>query len=466
VRPALASVAALALALAAGCGADGPRRPHVVLVVVDTLRADRLGCYGNERGLTPFLDELCAGSVVFERAYAPSSWTLPSVASLFTSRYAVQHGVERFDNRLADAETTLAERLSQAGYATGGFSANMLVKPMRGYAQGFDEWQVLVGDERYGETADLPTREVTPAALHWLDRALAEHPERPVLLYLQYMEPHSPYDPPEPFRSRFAPDVDPAVADEANELLGSLRTGQLDAEHVAAARRLYDAEVAAVDWKLRRLFAGLARRGVLEDAVVVVTSDHGEEFREHDRLVHGHTLYEAAVHVPLLLRAPGFEPGRVATPVSLVDLAPTLVDLAGAEPGPSFEGRSLVPLLEPTGLLARLRGGSGGDEAERDVLLELPHKGKEYFDIRAHQTGLVRGDAKLVVTPAGETALYDLGADPGESDPDTGPAARKLREELEATRAALRDRAGHAGAADFELDPQSREELRALGYAE
>jgi arylsulfatase A-like enzyme len=442
------------LLLAAACASFGPERPpNVLLVVVDTLRADRVGFAGSRRGLTPFLDRLAATGTVFERAYATTSWTLPSVASLFTSRYALQHGVVRFRSPLAEAERTLAEALAARGFAGAGLSANFLIAEGLGFGQGFDHWQVLVGDLSPAGHPYAGAGELREAALAWLDGP-SRPPGAPAFLYLHFMEPHSPYAPPEPFRSRFLPPgADPEQVRLAEERIRALRVDAISAEQAEILAALYDAEVAALDRELETVFAELAARGFLDRAVVVVTADHGEEFREHGGLVHGRSLFEEVVRVPLLVVAPDRPGGRVVQePVSLVDVAPTLLALLGLPPEPGFEGRSLVPLID------------GETREPAPVLLELAANVDAAADLRVHALGIVRGDLKLVLDPAHGGALFDLRGDPGErspADPAGSAAAVALRDELEAARGRLLRRG--AGAA-VPLGEELLRQLRALGY--
>ena len=452
-RPRLARFALL-LVLAPGCASWRPERPpNVLLVVVDTLRADRVGFAGSRRGLTPFLDRLAATGTVFERAYATTSWTLPSVASLFTSRYALQHGVVRFRSPLAEDERTLAEALAARGFASGGFSANFLLADALGFGQGFDHWQALVGDLSPGGEPYASAGELRGRALAWLD-GLARPAGDPVLLYLHFMEPHSPYSPPEPFRSRFLPrGAAPEQVRLAEERMRALQVEAISAEQAAILAALYDAEVAALDRELETVFAELGARGFLERAVVVVTADHGEEFREHGGLVHGRSLFEEVVRVPLLVLAPGRPGGRVVQePVSLIDVAPTVLELLRLPSEAAFEGRSLVPLID------------GGAREPAPVLLELAANTDAAADLRVHALGIVRGDRKLLLGPGEDAgALFELEHDPGERsplDPAASAEGSALREELEAARSRL---AGRGGA----LVPFGEDllrQLRALGY--
>src|SRR4029077_19987084 len=257
----------------------------------DTLRADRLGSYGNPRGLTPFLDELAARGTVFTHAYAASSWTCPSVASLFTSRYPSQHRVADYDSKLPDVETTLAERLAERRYVSGGFSANFRLSGPLGYGQGFTGWFPFVSRGK------ITAQRLARKSLGWVDAAWNTRARRPLFLYYQLMETHAPYDPegeahaPDrataAIRRRLCPECGDAVRTAAvNGPLTALQWDLLTHDDVARLEALYDIEAASLDLRLRGLFAGLEQRGVLDKAIVVFTADHGEEVRDHGQLGH------------------------------------------------------------------------------------------------------------------------------------------------------------------------------------
>ena len=454
-----ASLACASALFASGCSSE-PLGPNVLIVVIDTLRADRLGAYGSTRNLTPFLDELAARGVTFERAYAPSSWTSPSVASLLTSRHPLQHGMTGFDSVLGDGELTLAESLRPLGYRSAGFSANLLLAERFGLGQGFEHWRVYL-PEWVNRDGDEKVRAgyVRGQALSWLDGSTTPNDPRPVLLYLHFMDVHSPYDPPEHLRGRVAPG---ASRESIAALIGRLhdprvveRFSTFTDDEVALLESLYDAEVVELDAQLRQLFAGLEARGFLENAIVVVAADHGEEFGEHDALMHGTTLYEAGVRVPLLLLAPGLEPGRrVATPVSLLDVAPTILSLLAVRAPTPFEGRALLP---------ELRASTSRDD-EEDVLLDLAQKQVPQQQC-AHALGLVRGSRKLLVDSEGRARVYDLAHDPSERAAGTESAPPpELVAGLLRARAELGQRAA-APALTATVDAETRARLRALGYS-
>ncbi len=468
----------LILLLVASCR---PRaeRPNVVLIVVDTLRADALGCYGNPRKPTPFVDRWADDGARFANAYAASSWTAPSVASILTSRYPRQHKVTNFRTHLAEEETTLADVLARYGYARGGFSANGLLN-LQLDRSGFDTLR-----NYWGLVAKVPASRVIRKSLLWIDDVRRATPHQPLFLYYQFMEPHSPYQPPEPYRARFALPEPPASHLELFHMRALLRGGDaltpaerrdwfgardiprwfatwrptsgLTAGDLAYARSLYDGEVAALDDDLRRLFIELDARGVLRHAIVVFTADHGEEFGEHGLFSHGMGLYDEVIRVPLVLLADGIPRGVPEEAVSGVDVAPTILDLAGLPREPTFEGRSLVPLA--------VRG-----DRSVDVVSELPETAEG--GVGLHSEAVVRDGLKVLTLTRGGavagTEVYDLRADPRESSPPSAALSARavpLMASLRAFSETLASRA-RASAPVIPVKEQTRDRLRALGYVE
>jgi len=333
----------LVVAAVAGCHArehaEAERRPDVIVILIDTRRADRVGWYGGGTGLTPSLDGLANEGTVFWNAYAPGSWTCPVVASLFTSRFLSQHRVETYASVLDPSEQTLAEELRVAGYATAAFTANVLLNAGHGYGQGFDEYRVY-GEGLLKARASVLTRD----ALAWIDRTTDERPDEPFFLYLHLMEPHEPLQPPTEALEAVAAraGTDPARLERLRDLARSAPfLAIMPPAQVERARELYDAEVASLDLPLHSFFTALAQLEILQGAIVIVTADHGEEFLEHGGAGHGHTLYNEVSHVPLLARLPQQQRRiDVRDVVSLVDLAPTILDAAGVLAPAAFEGRS------------------------------------------------------------------------------------------------------------------------------
>jgi arylsulfatase A-like enzyme len=459
---ALCGATAAALAAAAADVRPPTAPPNVIVIVVDTLRADRLGAYGDPQGLTPFLDRLARRGTVFANAYAASSWTCPSIASLFTSRSVSHHGVVSFQSRLADDEITFAEQLAAAGYVGGGFSANLRLTMENGFAQGFAHWRVFTADPEID--AKPRGRELRYDALGWVSRTLAAEPTHPLLLYLQYMEPHSPYRPTSVYRRRVGL---PAVAAEretvANQKVVAVGAGRkgLLADEVELLQRLYDGEVAAVDDEIAALMGQLESAGALRNAVIVITADHGEEFGEHGEFLHGVTLYEPSIRVPLIVAGTGIAAGRTVTEnVSLLDVAPTVVALAGLTPSPRFEGRSLVPLLRPA---APSVPSGAAPPRSGAVATELAPTGGA-LDVRRHARALVDGTDKLVVAKGGDQELYDLSADPGETTPRSAIASARAAVLADRLAAMIGAPPQAASAAAIPLDQATKERLRALGY--
>lgn len=445
-----------AVCVAGSCTKD--RAPNVILILVDTLRADRLGAYGNQRVLTPFLDELATHGTVFLNAYSTSSYTVPAVATLFTSRYTSQHRVINSTSSLQDSEVTLAERLSEAGFAAAAFSANIQINAEYGYQQGFQNFFTM-------KLRKLRAYTIRERVRKWLDTSTSR--ATPAFLYLHYFEPHYPYEPPEPFRGRFRfQTTAPINEQQALRNAGPGNWHLLSPDDVALLASLYDAEIASLDEQLRLQFNELRERGVLDNAIVVITADHGEEFRDHGEMGHGRSLYGEQIRIPLIVTGPGIAAQRVSENVSLVDVAPTLLELIGQPAPRAFEGRSLASLLRGNSIVGWFNsiGTFFGVQRQSPILFELERMNGKY-DTRRHTVGLIDGNAKLLQGRDGET-LYDLRTDWGEQAPLASGgevSVDALRERLTAMRADLQRRAAPE-AEQKPLDPATKEKLRALGY--
>ncbi|HKB16675.1 MAG TPA: sulfatase-like hydrolase/transferase [Planctomycetota bacterium] len=344
--------AALVFALPGCAGESEPANPNVLLICLDAVRPDRMGCYGyDRRPTTPHLDELARRSIVFEDANAAACWTKPSVPSFLTGTWPLQHGVYEgsvhgqagsFSDLLPEESRTLAEAFDGRGWATAAFVENDQLGKGSGIEQGFDTYEAGAGD----------ARQIRWRALDWID---AQERGRPFFLYLHLLDAHGPYLVSEEFFRRFAPGAPlgplggtewRAVRDAVNE--GKLRLTEPEKEGLGA---LYDAAIRSMDDQLGLLFRGLERRGLWERTVVALVADHGEEFLERGRLGHGHGLHQTLLRVPWILRVPGREPDRVETPVSLVDLAPTILSAAGLRPRESMRGVDRVAKSEASGAI-------------------------------------------------------------------------------------------------------------------
>ena len=293
---------------------------NILLVTLDTTRANRLGCYGYADAETPALDALARDGVLFERCITPTAFTLPSHASIMTGRYPASHGVRiNGDLALADAQTTLAERLSEAGYRTGAFIGAFVLDGRWGLKQGFehydDNFELKPGEQLDLAGVQRPGDKVVDAALKWLQQT----DTRPFFAWVHLYDPHTPYEPPEPWRSRL------------NDSLS----------------HLYDGEIAFADSQVGRLLDWLASQGLDKRTIVIAVGDHGEGLGSHGEAEHGYFVYEYAVHVPFIVRLPvgGFRGIRVPAQVRTIDLVPTLLELIGAGTPSGIDGESLTPLL-------------------------------------------------------------------------------------------------------------------------
>lgn len=460
---------ALSSLLAGSCTADPDRGhrektepsrppPSIVLIVIDTLRADFVGAYGFEGGLTPHLDALASESVLFESAYSVAPWTKPSVASLFTSLPPEAHGVldhrGRFDDSggaryvtdaLSPDADTLAEALSDSGYSTHAIVTNHWIQDTLGFAQGFDEFR-------------LPRPPTGEALVVELARSLADlRPGRPHFFYLHLMDTHGPYNPP-------AADLEAVremdgiggsrqlTAEEKKAIAWYLRdspwvTGP-QGNDLARWRAAYAAGVRVADRNVGAIVQALREGGLLDRAVLIVTSDHGEELADHGGWDHGHSLYEEQLRVPLLIRLPHGENGglRSAEPASLLDVMPTLLALAGIDAGEQLMGRDLM--------------GSRASDTSRPILAAGVKS-------RTGVHAIYSGRHKLVVDEDSDRLeLYDLADDPAELH-DLSKERPEVRASLARRMADLRAEARirTLGATHrAPLAPTLARRLEALGY--
>ena len=400
---------------------------NLLLVTIDTLRADRVGAFGSARGLTPTLDRLAAGGLRLTRAYTTAPLTLPAHASLLTSSSPPVHGVRNNSLfRLGESAPTLATVLKAAGYRTGAFVGAFVLDARFGLGRGFDVYDDRYGEKAIGDPGEGPERraeEVVARARAWIaDQSAIRNPQSamPWFAWVHLYDPHEPYSAPEPYASRHEP---------------------------------YDAEVAYADAVLGSLLDALSARGELDRTLIVFTADHGESLGEHGEPTHGVFVYESTMKVPAFVwageRIGSRSYGGVAR---LIDLAPTAAALLGVAAPPAFEGRSLLPVVDH---------GPNEDQPPPAYVEAMDANLTRNW---APLSGLVSGAFKLIDLPVPE--LYDLAADPGETvNLFTREAERArvlgalLREQTSqfATRAAPVARAS--------LDTEARQRLQALGYA-
>jgi len=312
---------------------QGKPRPNVIVYLVDTLRADRLGCYGYPKPTSPHLDRFAEGATLFETAVAQAPWTRPSVASILTGTGPLAHGVRTLEDRLPDAADTLPERLRAAGYRTAAFSTNWHVSADTGFTQGFDDFLFFPRED---------SAAVNRRVLAWLDR---HGGEAPFFLYVHVLDPHAPYLPPPDLRRRFAPGSPPQAG-----TIESLRRiykarGEKRSALIAEVTPLYDAEIAANDRSFGALLSALKERKLFEESLVVFVSDHGEAFGEHRDFGHARSLYAEELDVPLVVKLPlQARSERVSRLAQHVDLLPTVLAAADLPPASGLSGADLFGL--------------------------------------------------------------------------------------------------------------------------
>jgi len=455
-----------------GCGRRQPhKRPNILFILIDALRADRLGCYGHSGRHSPALDAIAAEAVVFERAIAQAPWTQPSMASLFCSYYPGAHMVmdyrKAFDSVYRgkakitvfnDSFVTLAEVLQQAGYTTAAFVANPFIICDFGFAQGFDHF-----DSSFARDT-TPGNVVNDAAVAWLKE---HNPNKPFFCFLHYMDVHGPYEAGPEFLVPLLDRVEAMpgkrkLSESELKNLGYLFTlpsvfanrerheRLVDYQEYWAAR--YDAGIRQVDYHIGNLKVELQQMGLWDDAYVIVTADHGESLAEHECWDHGFSVYHPELHVPLFLRyPPTLTPGkRIRRTVRLIDLMPTLIDQLKLPKVKALQGKALLPRI-------------ADDDSKRTVPAFA-----EGVKLGPKQKALYLGDWKLMITPStAQRRLYNVAKDPLEQN----ELSKQHSEKVEQLAQVLQQQtevnewlASKVSTKRVPLTPQQQERLRSLGY--
>lgn len=406
--------------------------PNVILITLDTTRADRMGFLGSKRGLTPNLDTLARQGIVFERAYAQAPLTPVSHATIFTGTYPQFHQVTDFARPLPSLLPSLPEILQKSGYTTAAFVGSLIMDPRTGFAPGFDRgfevfdagYRMKRGkqENRY-QTMERRAMDVVARATAWIDK---RPKDKPFFLWIHVYDPHTPYEPPPPYDKRF--------------------------------KDAYDGEIAYTDAAMGKLVRHLRLRGLYAGALIAAMSDHGESLGDHGEEMHGIFLYEETIHVPLLFKLPGaaLAGRRVPQRVRLMDFAPTLLHMLSLPPAPTFQGESLVALMRPDA-----RGVKPEQLADRDAYAETdyPHRAFGWSALRSLRSG------KYLYIRAPAAELYDLTRD--------AAAARDLAESSPAVAATLGlqlDELRRATVSiektpqEQDLSEEQRETLTRLGY--
>ncbi|HVM93306.1 MAG TPA: sulfatase-like hydrolase/transferase [Terriglobales bacterium] len=403
------------------------RSPNVILITLDTTRADRMGFLGSDRGLTPNLDQLASQGVVFTHAYAQVPLTTPSHAALLTGTYPQFNQVEDLGAQLLPDVPYLPDLLHKRGYHTAAFVGAYILDP-RGAAPGFDRGFDFYnadfharkpGEDRY-KTVERRAEDVANRALGWISR----HPQGPFFVWMHFYDAHDPYDPPPPFKDKYA-------------------------------QAPYDGEIAYTDSVVGSFIEVLKRHDLYRNTVIAVAADHGEAFGEHGEERHGMFLYDETIHVPLLMKLPSgrFAGERIDARVAIADIAPSLLEAAGGTPPKQMQAKSLLPLMDPAKKPAQSKA------AEQQVYSETnyPNRAFGWSELRSWRAG------KYLYVQAPKRELYDQAADPGEVQ-NLAPSTQAITDTLDSqlsqfyvkTRSAQTEHAG--------IDPAQAESLRALGY--
>lgn len=452
-------------------GRGAPDGPNVVLVTIDTLRADHLSCYGYDRPTSPFIDSIAADGTLFADASSAAAWTKPATGTILTGLYPSRHGALYHGSslQLPEGEKTLAETFRDAGYVTAGFVTNPNVKRIFDFDRGFDEFfdspvedTVTLASIRGSTFGRLLMRlfrhqfnwkyendvfQMNRHILAWL----RENKDQRFFLYLHYIDPHIPYTPPSPFKEEFERDHGFVTFNE--------RKGKVGVD-------LYDGEIRYTDEGMKELVEEMQALGLWDNTVFAMTSDHGEEFFEHEVMGHGFSLYQGVIHVPLIFRGPGIPKGLVVDePVQVVDMPATLAEVAGVGAGQLGDGRSFTaafdaPDWEPAHIYF-LENEFGTD-----------HNNNRSFVF----SGARRGEYKLVLTEknlyrpwAAREEFYDLSKDPAEKNNlIQDEAYRDLIQELTDSLEAHSEMLFKTGFRDIEpaaISEEVQEQMRMLGYA-
>lgn len=402
--------------------------PNIILITLDTTRADRMGFLGSKRGLTPNLDELAKQSVVFTRAYAQVPLTSPSHAALLTGTYPQFNHLRDLGEPLREDLPYIPELLHQHGYHTGAFLGAMILDPTSGAAPGFDRGfdvydsrfhNPAPGESRY-QSLERRAEEVGDLGMGWL----SHNHDGPFFLWLHFYDPHDPYDPPEPFKSQYA-------------------------------SAPYDGEIAYMDSIVGRTMTVLKRHGLFENTLIAIAADHGEAFGEHGEQRHGLLLYDETIHVPLLLKLPGERMAgkRVDTRVALTEVAPTVLDVAGIAVPPTMQAKSLTGLMQEANAVVPGKGDERAVYSESDYA----HRTFGWSELHSWRAG------KYLYVQAPKKELYDQLSDPGALR-NLASTAHAVAGTLDAQLSSFREKTSSDQTEKQKFDPGQSQTLQALGY--
>lgn len=441
--------------------------PNIVLITIDTLRADHCSMYGYQRPTTPEMDKWFAPGLIFDRAYSTTSKTASSTFSILTGMMPQDHGVRMQFQLLHPQLVTVAPLLAEKGYQTAGIvSTTILTREATGLDQQFEYYDDYVNERELNRNFyERNAQNTNTAVLKWLNAFYDE--ERPFFLWVHYMDPHGPYTPPDDKPVTFTHDEPKYV--ELKKIPGYVRID--DSTNALMYCDLYDEEIAYMDMHIGKLLGYMDEHGLLDNTYICMTADHGETLTEHESwFAHGYQVYEELIHVPLAIRGPGIAPGRVATPVTLTSVAPTILRWAGLEPREGMDTIALGPEMPMRLIFAESDYGGKGATQWRCVI-----DGDQKFKVALKPT------AGRELT---HRRYYDLSDDPGERRPAKFPTDETVLQPLEAllamieadvdlgvelpTRYVMRGTQirGPKEAPELppDLDAKALDALRALGY--
>lgn len=409
------------------------RKPNIILIILDALRADHLNCYGYEAPTSPFISDFASGAFIFEKVIAQSASTVPSVSSLFTSKYPYTDCLVTGSFSLNHVDMTLAEFLKTQGYATSAFVGNTFVSKKFGFDRGFDQY-----DDKEGRWRNAD--ELTDAVIGFLDKKKLGGA---FFLWVHYREPHSPYKPPDEYVRMFSDRGDLIQQENVPKRYTFMGHEEMfTQEDIRRFTNAYDGNIRFVDDQLKRLFGYLERVGLLRKSIVIITADHGESLGEHGIFDHNE-LYYGILRVPLIIKIPGVKGRRMSAPVALIDVFPTLAHLTGAR--------------EPV-QLRRLRGQDifGAENPSRELFSEYPDR-----------TSLIVGRYRLFQNAQKKYELYDIEADPDEAI-DLADKKEDLSRLLQKKTAFFWGSSSCFSSDDRVIikDEEIKENIRSLGYAQ
>jgi len=440
-------------------------RPNIILISIDTLRADHLGCYGYSRKTSPNIDSLASESVIFTRAFSPAPYTISSHMSLLTGLYPLRHRVLYLDQSLDSKIKTLASRLSQAGYVCGAFTDGGQVSHRFGFNRGFDYFE----EEASAEVPPRAAEKTFIRSVGWLKR----HRDTPFFLFLHTYQPHNPYHSPEPWGTMFLQENHSFSEASLQDLLGNGYPHLFQSFPENTRQNLialYDGEIRFTDEMLIRPLIKLLRElGIYDQSVIIITSDHGEEFFDHSSWAHGHQLYNEILHVPLILKFPfsNLEKKKITTPVRLIDVVPTILELAGVKYKPcEIDGQSLL---------------TSSTSSPTSAFTSMAYLPQNFAAFLPRSIAFIRGDMKFIwhdqlsseafkffdpPPPQLSIELYDLKEDETEQNNiyEMNPKiSRKFLQEVKKILAEAK-KIEEEGRSKEAMDENLRRRLRALGY--